>query len=208
MSTALRIATYADLEALPPHLTGELIEAALYAHPRPAVPHAEAGMGLANDLRQSFGRKKRPSGPGGWIILYEPELHLGLLRGQPHPKDTVVVPDLAGWKRDRVPRLPKAAAVSIRPDWVCEILSTGRRAHDRVLKLHVYATAGIPWYWLVDPAERTVEVLRLNAETALYTTVFTHAGGGDIQAPPFDAVAFDTEEWWMDEGDPEGEDSL
>ena len=201
MSTALRVATYRDLEALPAHVSGELIEGALYAHPRPALPHAEAGSGIHGDLWSSYGRKRKPTGPGGWIILYEPELHLGLLRGQPRAKDTVVVPDLAGWRRDRVPRLPKAAAVTTRPDWVCEILSTGRRAHDRVLKLHVYATSGIPWYWLVDPLERTVEVLRLDPETALYTTVHTHAGGGPIQAPPFDAVAFDTEEWWMDDED-------
>src|SRR6476646_4505786 len=104
--------TYADIEALPPNQVGEIVRGVLYANPRPASPHAAAASAVGEELGPPF--KRGRGGPGGWVILDEPELHLG---------EDVLVPDLAGWRRERMPELPRAAFFTLAPDWACEVLS-------------------------------------------------------------------------------------
>jgi Uma2 family endonuclease len=107
-----RPATYADREALPSNQIGEILGGVLYAFPRPALPHTRAASRFGGELGGPFDRAS--SGPGGWIILDAPELHFG---------DDVLVPDLAGWRRERMPELPDDAFITLAPDWVCEVLS-------------------------------------------------------------------------------------
>ncbi|MDY7226649.1 Uma2 family endonuclease [Hyalangium rubrum] len=168
-------ATYADLEALPDNVIGELVAGALYASPRPAGPHTHAASKLGTALGGPFDQGR--GGPGGWHVLFEPELHLG---------EDVLVPDLAGWRRERMPRSPSAAAYTLAPDWVCEVLSPSTMALDRAVKLPVYARERVRHVWLVDPVARTLEVFRLEGER--YTLLVTHTGATRVRAEPFDAI--------------------
>ena len=131
-------ATYADLYDVPEHFVAEIFDGELYASPRPALPHAHAASALGNKLG-AFHR----SGPGGWVIIDEPELHFG--------KD-VLVPDLAGWRRERLPTVPVAAYLTLAPDWVCEVLSPSTESLDRGKKLRIYAGESVLHAWLVDPS--------------------------------------------------------
>ncbi len=168
-------ATYADLEALPPEKVGELIEGVLYASPRPAVPHATAAFQLGFELEGPFGRGR--GGPGGWFFLPEPELHFG---------EDVLVPDLAGWRRERMPERPRTAAITLAPDWVCEVLSPSTKTLDRGAKLPVYAREGVRHVWFVDPLARTLEVFRL--EGTGYGGLGMHTGLARVRAEPFEAL--------------------
>ena len=127
-----RPAIYADIEALPANMVGEILYGVLHAHPRPAPRHAVATTELIGELRNPFGRGR--GGPGGWVSLIEPELHLA---------EHVVVPDIAGWRRERLPTLPDTAYIETPPDWVCEVLAPGTQRIDRTDKLAVYATFGV-----------------------------------------------------------------
>ena len=135
-----RPATYADIEALPPHVVGEIVFGVLHAHPRPTPRHSVATVELQSELAFPFGRGR--GGPGGWIFMVEPELHLG-----PH----VVVPDIAGWKRERLTPFPTTAFIETPPDWLCEVLSPSTQKLDRTDKLAVYAEFGVGHCWYVDP---------------------------------------------------------
>jgi Uma2 family endonuclease len=183
MGMGKRPATYADLEALPPNRVGEIIAGELYSSPRPAVPHAVAASRLGGELIGPFDRGR--GGPGGWIILYEPELHLG---------GDVLVPDLAGWRRERLPKPPRAAAMTLAPDWLCEILSPSTEARDRSAKLSAYLREGVRNVWLVDPDVRTLEVFRL--EGAHYTLLATHVGDARIRVEPFEALELELNALW------------
>lgn len=178
-----RAATYADIEALPDNVVGEIIDGELIVSPRPGPRHAAASSGLGFELGPRF--HKGDGGPGGWWILFEPELHMG-------PR--VLVPDLAGWRRERMPALPDTAWFSLVPDWVCEVLSPSTVRVDRVLKLRVYAEEGVGHLWLLDPLARTLEVLRLQGEAYLVAAVF--AGDEAVRAEPFDAVELDLVTLW------------
>src|SRR5437667_2870051 len=145
-----RPATYDDLLKVPDHLVAEIIDGELYTSPRPAPRHADASSGLGAVLRGPFDRGR--GGPGGWRILDEPELHLG--------RD-VVVPDIAGWRRERLPALPEAAFFTVAPDWVCEILSPSTERTDRRRKLSIYARKRVAHAWLVNPTLRMLEAFRL-----------------------------------------------
>ncbi len=177
MGMGKRPATYTDLEELPPNMVGEIIAGELYASPRPAVPHSRAYSRLGGVLMGPFDLGW--NGPGGWLIFDEPELHLG---------EDVLVPDLVGWRRERLPEAPRTAALTLAPDWACEILSPSTEAHDRVVKLPLYAREGIRHVWLVDPDVRTLEVFRL-ADTN-YTLLASYAEDALIRAEPFDALEF------------------
>jgi Uma2 family endonuclease len=176
-------ATYADLEALPPHVVGEIIDGELVVSPRPASLHARATSQLGTKLGGPFG--DGTGGPGGWIILDEPELHLV---GQ------VLVPDLAGWRRARMPEMPDVAAFELAPDWICEVLSPGTAKVDRAQKMRHYAGATVRNVWLVDPAATTLETYRLDGEG--WRLVQTYAGDVTIRPEPFDAVDFDLGSLW------------
>jgi Uma2 family endonuclease len=176
-------ATYDDLLQVPDHLVAEIVDGELYATPRPALRHARTATVLGGELGNpfDFGR----GGPGGWWFLDEPELHLHA---------DVVVPDLAGWRRARLPTIPDTAALTVAPDWVCEVISPSTEALDRGRKLAVYAREGISHAWLVNPASETLEVLML-AE-GRWTLLATHVGPVAVRAEPFAAVELDLSLLW------------
>lgn len=178
-------ATYADLEALPPNQVGEIVAGELHASPRPAVRHSFAAMQLATDLNNPFGRGH--GGPGGWHFLFEPELHLG--------RD-VLVPDMAGWRRERMPKLPDVVGIKMAPDWLCEVLSPSTARLDRTRKLVAYAREGVKHVWLVDPLLRTLEVFRL--EGPHYLLLATHSEAETVWAEPFEALALELRVLWGD----------
>lgn len=182
--TINRPAAYADIEALPANMVGEIIYGALYAHPRPAPRHAVAAVQLGYEVTgpYRFGR----GGPGGWIFMVEPELHLG-----PH----VAVPDIAGWKVERLTPFPSTAWIETPPDWLCEVLSPSTQALDRTDKLAVYAEFKVPHCWYVDPIAKTLEVLALTAE-GKWLLAATYRDAGPISAPPFEQHTFALEGLW------------
>ena len=172
-----------DLEALPSNMVGELIGGVLYANPRPALPHAAATSALGEELGPPF--KRGRGGPGGWVILDEPELHFG---------EDVLVPDLAGWRRERMPELPTGAFVTLAPDWLCEALSPSTAGVDRGEKLPVYAREGVRHVWFLDPIAKTLEILRL--ENDRYSVIATFHGDAKVRAEPFDAIELDLAILW------------
>ncbi len=176
---AFRRAAYADLEAVPPHLVAEIIGGELVTHPRPAPRHAGAGGELYFELAGPFGRGR--GGPGGWIFLIEPELHLG---------PNVLVPDLAGWRRERLPAEPQTAFIEVAPDWACEISSPSPsiRDYDRGAKRELYAAAGINHLWLLDPMAKMLEAFALTG--GRWLLLHTVQAEDEIRVAPFDAVAF------------------
>ena len=189
MSTARKLATYEDLLDAPEHLVAELIHGSVHTTPRPGPRHASAAMLLGAGLHGPFDRGR--GGPGGWLILIEPELHLG---------EHVLVPDLAGWRRERMPSLPDAAYFSLAPDWVCEVSATNKTPGpstaklDRSVKLPIYAQHKIGYAWILDPTTRLLEVLQLQTRGWLLLDTFV---GEDVVRPaPFDAVPFDLAELW------------
>ncbi|HEX6274926.1 MAG TPA: Uma2 family endonuclease [Polyangiaceae bacterium] len=175
-------ATYEDLIAVAENLVAELVDGELVRSPRPALPHARAASRLG-PLLHPFDREKH--GPGGWILLHEPELHL---------HENVLVPDLGGWRRERLPEMPYEAALELAPDWVCEVLSPGTMAHDRGAKIPIYAREGVSHVWLVDPLARLLEVLRLERER--YVLVGTWRDDAMVRAEPFDALELELGMLW------------
>jgi Uma2 family endonuclease len=180
-----RPATYEDLVRLPDHMVAEIIDGELHASPRPAPRHAVAYAGLTGLLHPAFDSGR--TGPGGWWILAEPELHLG---------PDVLVPDLAGWRRTRMPRVPETAYFPLAPDWICEVLSPSTASLDRTQKLAIYAREGVGHSWLIDPIARTLEILRLEASN--WAAIVTYTGEAAIRAEPFDAIEFNLGEFWAD----------
>jgi Uma2 family endonuclease len=178
-----RPATYADLLAVPDHLVAEILDGELHTSPRPAIPHAVATSGLSADLIGPFDRGR--GGPGGWWILVEPELHLAA---------DVIVPDLAGWQRARVPELPRDAFLEIAPDWVCETLSPSTERLDRGKKLAIYARERVAHLWLVNPIAETLEAYRL--EQGRWVLLVTHTGDARARIEPFDAVELELWRLW------------
>ena len=180
-----RPATYADLERLPPEMVAEIVDGELHASPRPAARHAVAGSSVGGLINQAFHHGR--GGPGGWVILFEPELHLG---------SDVLVPDLAGWRRTRMPAVPDVAHFSLPPDWACEVLSPSTAPLDRVKKLAVYARERVGHVWLIDPVGRTLEVLRL--EAGRWMLFATHAGDEVARVDPFAEVELPLADLWID----------
>jgi len=180
---AFRTATYADLLEVPDHQVAEIVDGDLHTSPRPALRHAVSASELGAELLSAFSRGR--GGPGGWWILDEPELHLG---------PDILVPDLAGWRRERLPTIPDALFLSLAPDWICEVLSPSTQRLDRVQKLRAYAREGVAHAWLLQPIERTLEVLRL--ERGRWVLIASHAGDEIVRAEPFDAVAIDLLPLW------------
>ena len=178
-------ATYQDVLDAPEHMVAELIDGALSLQPRPASRHGQASARLSGLLIPPFDLAR--GGPGGWVIHFEPELHLG--------KD-VLVPDLAGWRRADHPSLDLTTAyIDAAPDWVCEVLSPSTQRLDRVRKLPRYAAAGVGHAWLVDPLARTLEVLELRGGT--WAIVGTFAEDAIVEAPPFAAVPLELGLLWV-----------
>ena len=184
MSERKRRATYEDLLALPEHVVGEIINGELVVSPRPASLHALASSNLGGELYGPFNRGR--GGPGGWIILDEPELHV---------VGNVLVPDVAGWRRSRMPEMPDATAFELAPDWLCEVLSPSTTRSDRGDKLPIYASHGVRHAWLIEPMGQTLEVYRLESER--WVLLGTHRGAVTVRAEPFDAVGVDLSALWI-----------
>jgi len=183
---AKRRATYGDVLSAPAHIVAEVVRGVLHTQPRPAAPHTRAATRLGVELGGPFDRGR--NGPGGWVILDEPELHLG---------EDIVVPDLGGWRRTRMPRLPMDAAFfTLAPDWVCEVPSPSTQSFDRGDKLDVYGRESVVHVWLVDPLAKMLEVLRLEREKWL--RVATYTADAVVRAEPFDAVELELATLWAD----------
>lgn len=180
---ARRPAKYEDILALPEHLVGEIVDGELSVSPRPAVSHSigTSALGATLVTRMQFG----DGGPGGWWILDEPELHLA---------EHVVVPDIAGWHRERLPEPPRDAYITVTPDWICETLSPATARFDRTRKLPLYARQGVPHLWLIDPNIETVETYRL--ESGHWVLLATYAGDELVRAEPFEAVELNLSRLW------------
>jgi len=181
---AKRNASYEDLIAVPDHLVAEIVAGTLHTSPRPASPHAHAASTLGMDIGSPFQRGR--GGPGGWWILDEPELHLGA---------DVLVPDLAGWRRERMPQVPDTAWFEMAPDWVCEVVSPSTGRLDRTAKMPAYAREGVGFAWLVDPLQHTLEVFALR--DGHWVLIATHAQDERVRAQPFDAVELELGALWL-----------
>ena len=180
-----RPATYDDLAKLPDTVVAEIVSGELHASPRPAPPHTVAASVLGGRLVPPFHEGR--GGPGGWWVLDEPELHLG---------EEVLVPDLAGWRRTRMPRRPRTAFFTLAPDWICEVLSPSTSRLDRAQKLAVYAREGVRHAWLIDPDAGTLEVLR--REHGRWTILATHAGSEAVRAEPFAEIEIELQALWAE----------
>jgi Uma2 family endonuclease len=178
-------ATYEDVVNAPENKVAEILDGELFLSPRPAPRHSVAESALGGALFDPYHRGR--GGPGGWWILDEPELHLG---------DHVVVPDLAGWRRERMPAIPDEAFFALPPDWACEVLSPSTERIDRGRKLRIYAEAGVPHLWFVNPVERTLEVMRLR--DGVWTILAVHEDADVVRAEPFEAVELELSALWVD----------
>jgi Uma2 family endonuclease len=179
-----RPATYADLERLPANMVGELIDGVLYASPRPLPQHARATARALADLDSRF--DLGDGGPGGWHFLIEPELRLDR---------AILVPDIAGWRRERMPEIPNVVPIELVPDWVCEVISPSTSRLDRGAKMDVYAAAGVPFLWIIDPANNTLETFRREPDG--WKRGRTFADDEPVRAPPFEAVELSMTRWWL-----------
>jgi Uma2 family endonuclease len=172
-------ATYEDVLRAPENMIAEVLDGELYLMPRPRRSHLRSASGLGSILFGAF--QVGASGPGGWTILYEPELHLGL-------EPDILVPDLGGWRAGRLVDADDVDEpfITVVPDWACEILSPGTFRKDRMKKMPIYAREKVGHVWLVDPREKTVEVFRHDG--AGYRLVGTYGGDDAVRAEPFDAI--------------------
>ena len=176
-------ATYQDVLEAPAHRVAEIVDGVLYTHPRPAMPHAHASSSLGVKVGGPFHYDS--GGPGGWWIVDEPELHLD---------DDILVPDLAGWRRERMPEFPETAYVTLAPDWGCEVLSPSTRKLDLCGKRPVYAREGVAHLWLVDPTDRTLEAFELRE--GQWVLIATAQDTDPVCIPPFEAVTFSLADLW------------
>ncbi|WP_241758639.1 Uma2 family endonuclease [Pyxidicoccus parkwayensis] len=181
-----RRATYADIEALPENMVGQIIDGELIAMSRPASPHSVAHTVIQGLLVTAFQVGQRA--PGGWWIVDEPELHFG---------EDVLVPDVGGWRRERMPQMRRVPFFTLAPDWVCEVLSPSTASLDRKRKREIYAREGVEYVWLVDPAKRTLEVFRRREEQ--WVALGTYSGEARIRAEPFEAMELDLGALWPPE---------
>ena len=188
MNPARKQATYTDLLQVPERFVAEIIDGALTTAPRPSFPHARAVSIISRQLDPFDRGTGGPDGPGGWWILFEPELHLGA---------DILVPDIAGWRRERMPVLEDVPYSELAPDWVCEVVSPSTGRNDRVLKMPIYAREQVGHLWLVDLGLRTLEVYGLEAPR--WVVLSTHGGNETVRAEPFEAIEMDLGRWWPEQ---------
>jgi len=181
----MKRATYEDVLNAPSNKVAEILDGELFLSPRPALRHAGAQAAVHGKLWSRFDDGER--GPTGWIVVTEPELHLG---------EAIVVPDVAAWRRERLPSLPDRPFLDLAPDWVCEVLSPSTERIDRGRKLRAYAAAGVAHAWLLNPVERTLEVLVL--KDGAWTIVGVCSGCDVVRIKPFEAIELELERLWAD----------
>lgn len=177
--------TLADLEALPKGVKGEIIEGVLYTMTRPRGPHQAVGARMTARIGGPFDWDR--NGIGGWWILPEPGIEL--------PNTPEIAPDIAGWRKERLPELPVDSAIRGVPDWVCEILSPTTRRHNVLVKLPYYAKVGVKHHWVVDWEAQTLQVFRLEGDS--YRLLITFGAETEARLEPFDAVPLDVSAWWL-----------
>lgn len=190
-------AVEAAFRAVPETMVAEIIGGQLYTMSRPGRRHTKASTELIVELGPPFSRGR--GGPGGWVILHEPEIHLG-------PKPDKLVPDLAGWHAHRMPDLTgdeDSAFYDVAPDWICEVLSPSTEARDRIKKMHIYQRERVQHVWLIHPLRRTLEVYRL--EGAYYLLLGTFGEDNVVRAEPFDAIEIPLQILWMGASPPQEE---
>ena len=185
---AAKRATYADVLAAPERMIAEVLNGELVLQPRPAIPHQRATSELGADLAVTVGRRGPPD---GWLILDEPEIHLGS-----DDERDILVPDLAGWRLTRLPKVPATAFIALAPDWVCEVLSPSTELRDRTEKLAIYAREGVDHLWLVSVRTRHVEVYRRDA--AHWLLLGTAQGNTKVRPAPFEEVEIDLARLWTE----------
>lgn len=178
---------YEQLEALPEGTTGEILNGELHSHPRPAARHIGAATRLDRIIARHFDFDDDGEGPGGWWIFPEPELHF-------IHNTEVDVPDLAGWRRERMPRWPEGHRFTVVPDWVCEVLSKSTADTDRKVKMPIYARFGVAYAWLIDPQTRTLEAYALDG--GVWRELGRFAGTTRVSVAPFDAVSINLGTLW------------
>lgn len=185
MEAARKISLYEQLERLPDTLTGEILNGQLHTQPRPTGRHASAELGLGDALYGPFHRGR--GGPGGWRIFIEPEVHF--------VRDVeVVVPDLAGWRRERLPAIPEGHRFEVVPDWVCEILSPSTASKDREIKMPMCLHYGVNYFWLIDPVAQTLATYESNQSAWRETGSFK--GNDKVSVAPFGAIEFPLSSIW------------
>ncbi len=186
---AVRRATYQDVLDAPANVIAEVIFGALHTQPRPALPHARVSSRLGVAIGRRFDLDDDDSdGPGGWILYDEPELHLGA-------EPDIVVPDIAGWHRERLAGTQQDGAfLSVPPDWLCKVLSPSTQRLDRAEKMDIYLREQVRHVWLIDPLARTLEVYRHGGE--LWHRIAVHHGDAVVRAEPFDAVELPLRRLW------------
>lgn len=188
-SLAFQLTLYDQLQALPEGLTGEILNGQLYTQPRPSGPHGRVSVGLDRRIGRGYDEgDEGDEGPGGWWILVEPEVHF--VRDQ-----EVVVPDLAGWRRERMPSIPHGHRYEVVPDWICEILSPSTASKDREIKLPLYAHYGVSHAWLVDPTRHRLEAYGL--EQREWRLLLEAADDAIVQAPPFSELELKLATLWV-----------
>jgi Uma2 family endonuclease len=180
---ARRRATYQDVLDAPDDKIAEIVHGELYLSSRPRFKHSSVAASLTVELGARFQHGRGE--PGGWVLLFEPELHLG---------DDVLVPDLAGYRYERLPVIEDVPFETLAPDWVCEVLSRSTQKLDRIDKMASYAAAGVKHAWLVHPIRRTLEVFRLYRGT--WRAVATHQDDERVRAKPFEAIELDLALLW------------
>ncbi len=181
-----RQALYDAYCTVPEHQRAEIIDGTLYVLPRPAPRHANATTALGSELHGAFQRGR--GGPGGWWILFEPELQLIDLEP--------MAPDIAGWRVERMPTLPETAYFTLAPDWICEVLSKSTESVDRTKKLPVYAAHGVAHVWLIDPIAKALEVHSLGDDRR-WRDVRVYEGDTRVRAEPFAAIELDLAALWI-----------
>jgi len=180
-----RAPTLADLDALPPGIVGEIIEGVLYTMTKPRMRHQRTGLEIGSGLLGPFDHGHH--GPGGWWIVTEPGIEL--------PNGTKEIsPDVAGWRRERMPEMPVDEPIRVVPDWVCEILSKTTRRHDQGVKMPYYATVGVPYAWVADADARDLVAYRL--ESGDWRTIGTYSNETEARIAPFEAVPLNVAGWW------------
>ncbi len=185
MESARKLPTLVDLDALPVGVKGEIIEGVLYTMTRPRSRHQRLASSITARVHGPFDNGR--GGPGGWWILVEPGIEL--------PNTSEIAPDLAGWRRERMPELPEDTSITVVPDWVCEILSPTNRRHELLVKKPYYARVGVSFLWLVDREARALSAHRL--ENGLWVELSSWGDETEARIPPFDAIAIDVRSFWV-----------
>ncbi len=180
---AKRKAVYEDLFSIPEEMTAEIISGELVITPRPSRKHTSASSSLGFLIGPAYQLGR--GGPGGWVIILEPEIGL---------EGDILVPDLAGWKMERYPGDEPHNWISVVPDWVCEVISPNTLKRDRMLKMSIYAQNGVPYSWLIDPTMKTLDVFRL--EGGEWVVAGLYAEDAAVRAEPFSEITINLSDIW------------